>query len=104
MYPSNLHVYMSCVAYRYVYKLSELHERDSNFTEAALTLLLHAQTLEVHVYSTRIATTTCKVDTFSNCMCNVLSCTVKFIAILLCNKDMCVAKLIMHSCIYMYIM
>ena len=29
--------------------MSDLHERDSNFTEAGLTLLLHARTLEVRL-------------------------------------------------------
>ena len=32
---------------RYIYRLAELHEREENFSEAGLTLLLHAESLEV---------------------------------------------------------
>lgn len=45
--------FFSLFIFRYVYRLSDLHERDSNFTEAALSLLLHADTLEVHVQYNR---------------------------------------------------
>ena len=34
-------------SHRYIYKLSELHEREQNFTEAGFTLLLHADKLKV---------------------------------------------------------
>ncbi len=34
---------------RYIYKLSELHEKNHSYTEAGFTLLLHARELEVQV-------------------------------------------------------
>lgn len=48
-----------CSLLRYLYKLRDLHTDCENFTEAAYTLLLHAELLQVPGFGDKSATKTC---------------------------------------------
>ena len=40
-------LFLLFLTYRYIYRLADLHKQNGNFVEAAFTLLLHAELLQV---------------------------------------------------------